>query len=136
MKSFVGRFLLLLALGAALFAQDPATPRLKPGIHVQMASAPHAVAMPDADKNDATVIAVKDTGEVFIGTRPATLADVAKLSAATVYVKADARVRYQSLLGVLDALHGHAVVLLAEPTAKPPAGQMVPPYGLPLGSGH
>ena len=131
-----GCILTMVALSCFTLAQDASTPALRAGIHVQMASASHAIAMPDADASDATVLALKDTGEVFIGTRRATLAEVAKVPSATVYVKADARVRYQSLLGVLDALHGHAVVLLAEPPIKPPTGQTLPPYGVALGSVH
>lgn len=132
----VGVVVLVSALSYGAFAQSTDRPALKAGIHVEMASAPHAVPMPDADANDAAIVSVKDTGELFIGVRASTLADVAKISAATVYVKADARVRFQSLLGVLDALHGHSVVLLAQPTTKPPAGQMVQPYGIALGSGR
>lgn len=128
--------LLIATMSYRALAQAPSKPALRQGVHVEMATASHAVPMPEADANDATVVSVKDTGEVFIGVHAATLADLKKISASIVYVKADARVRYQSLLGVIDALHGRSVVLLAQPTTKPPAGETQPPYGISLGSGH
>src|ERR1035437_6502747 len=122
----------VVALGAA-HAQDPSKPALRPGIHVQMAVAHNAVEMPAADKEDATVVTVTASGRIFLGTRPVEAGALADVKASTVYVKADARAPYQNVLAVLDALHGHALVLLTKPQVAE-SGKITNPYGLELGA--
>jgi hypothetical protein len=125
--------LLATVLTCVSFAQDPSTPQLRPGISVQMASAPHATAMPAADDGNAVVVAVATAGKLYIGTRKATVEDIARIQAKTVYVKADARANYQALVDVLDALQGHTVFLLTKsPKAAP--GKISPPYVLSFSS--
>jgi biopolymer transport protein ExbD len=52
-------------------------------------------------------------GRVFVGVEPTEPAALSRLSAKTVYVKADIRPPYQKVFAVLDALHGKSVVLLS-----------------------
>jgi hypothetical protein len=47
-----------------------------------------------------------------------------------VYVKADSRVPFQTVLTVLDALRGKSVVLLAASPAKAERAKMVSSYGI------
>jgi hypothetical protein len=59
------------------------------------------------------------------------------MSAATVYVKADARAQYQSVLSVLDALQGKRVALLtAAPANVEKRGNITPPYGVTVAFGQ
>jgi biopolymer transport protein ExbD len=95
----------------------------------------HAVAMPEADAEDATVVAITRDGKLFLGTKPVDSATLGNVKA-TVYVKADARAPFQSVMTVLDALRGNSVVLLTAPLLRPEKGKMMQPYGLKVSIGE
>ncbi len=111
-------------------AQEAAKPPLKKGVSVQMPAAAHAVEMRAADEPNAMVVAITADGKVYAGIERAEPAALSKLSAETVYVKADARVPFQTVLTVLDALRGKSVVLLAASPAAVQTGKIVSPYGI------
>jgi hypothetical protein len=79
-------------------AQEPPKPALQKGVSVQMPVANHAVEMRAADEPNATVIAITAGGKVFAGAEPVELGRLSKLSTETVYVKADSRVPFQTVL--------------------------------------
>jgi len=106
------------------------SPAMRKGVSVQMPVADHAVEMRAADEPNATVVAIKADGKVYAGVEPTEPGALNKLNAATVYVKADARAPFQTVLAVLDALHGKSVVLLAASPANAKATPVVSPYGL------
>ncbi len=118
--------LLMFAAGA----QESAEPALRKGVSVQMPVAEHAVEMRAADASDATVIAITADGKLFVGTEPTEPGALSKLSATTVYVKADSQAPFQKVLTVLDALRGKSVVLLAAPTKNVGSAKIVSPYGM------
>jgi biopolymer transport protein ExbD len=96
-----------------------------------MPVASHAVEARAADEPDSTVVAITEDGRVFAGIELTEPAALSRLSAETVYVKADARVPFQKVLTVLDALHGKSVVMLAAPPANVDrATKIVWPYGI------
>jgi len=130
MKSIVAVFLFALATTCVTVAQNAEKPAIRHGLHVEMAVASHAVAMPAADEKDATVVAVAADGRVFIDAKAVELTALSNMGTGTVYVKADARVPYQKILDVLDALHGRPVVLLTAPTVQVEKEGIVPPYGM------
>ena len=111
-------------------AQEPPKPALQKGVSVQMPVANHAVEMRAADEPNATVIAITAGGKVFAGAEPVELGRLSKLSTETVYVKADSRVPFQTVLTVLDALRGKLVVLLAASPANVAKAKIVSPYGI------
>jgi biopolymer transport protein ExbD len=111
-------------------AQEPSKPVLRKGVSVQMPVARHAVEMRAADEQDATVVAVTADGKLYIGVKPAQLGSLSELSAGAVYVKADARVPYQEILAVLEALRGKRVYLLTAAPGKAKTGEILPPYGV------
>jgi hypothetical protein len=113
-------------------AQQSQKPALTRGISVDMPVASHAVEMPAADEQNATVVAITADGKVFVGIEPTEPAALSKLSGGTVYVKADSRVPYQKVLAVLDVLHGKSVVLLSAPPENTVRQGIVPPYGMKL----
>jgi hypothetical protein len=118
----------------ALYSQKPV---IKQGISVEMPAAGHAVEMRAADEANATVVAMTADGRVFVGVEPTEPVALSRLSARTVYVKADIRVPYQKVFAVLDALHGKSVVLLSAPPENvvrrtAPFPGYVPPYGTKL----
>src|SRR5690349_7583782 len=112
MKSLLEVCLIGLSLATtAVLAQDPTIP-LQRGISVQLPVTGNAVAVPNADKEDALVIAVTHDGRVYLGTEltsPAGVADKINSEMATradkrLYIKADARASYANVVKVLDAV--------------------------------
>ena len=131
MKSTLGIcFLTLLIASAALAQQDPTKPSLRKGIRVQMPVSNQATEMREADEQAATVVTVTAEGNLFVDMQPAQLSSLSQLNAPTVYVKADARVPYQRVLTVLDALRGHSVVLLTSSPSRAQTSQITWPYGV------
>jgi biopolymer transport protein ExbD/biopolymer transport protein TolR len=105
------------------------TPMLSKGVSVDLAKTMNPIAMNDADKEDAVVIAITRDGKVFLGskaTNPADLAPKVKDLLAnrldkTCYVKSDARARYERVVEVVDNLRAAGVDnigLLTELDAK------------------
>ncbi len=137
MKFRMGMTLLAVLIACAGIAQqDPTKPVLRQGISVQMPVSSQATEMRAADEEDATVVAVTAEGNVFVGVRPVQLSSLSQLNAPTVYVKADARVPYQKVLSVLDALRGHSIVLLASSPSNAQTSQITWPYGVKLTLGE
>ncbi len=93
------------------------TPMLSKGVSVDLVKTMNPMAMQDADKEDAVVIAVTRNGDVFLGsakTPPAELPGkvrdllTSKLNK-TVYVKSDSRARYEKVVDVVDNLRAAGV---------------------------
>jgi biopolymer transport protein TolR len=87
------------------------TPMLRPhGVPLEMARASNAIQMSDAGKPDALIVSVMRDGKIFIGGENVTSQTLTqrlqdKLSTRvnkTVYVRADARARYGSLVDAVD----------------------------------
>ncbi len=86
------------------------TPLLRPGPQVELARADNPLQMPDADKENAVVLAINREGRVFLGNdqiRPADLMQkirdrIANRTDQKVFVKADARSRYGAVVEVVD----------------------------------
>ena len=130
-------FLLIVTMACAAVAQqDPTKPVLRKGVTVEMPTSNQAVEMRDADDEGATVVTVTANGSLFEGTAPVQLSSLGKLYADPVYVKADARVPYQNVLVVLDALRGHSVVLLTSSPSNKERMGVAPPYGVKVVLGH
>ena len=136
MKFTVLSLIALTMACVAVAQQDPTKPVLRPGISVQMPVSNQAIEMREADDEDATGVAVTADGKLFVGARPAQLSDLGRLNAQTVYMKADARVPYQQILTVLDALHGHSVVLLTSSPSSAENSGITWPYGVKVMLGH
>ena len=130
MKSLIEVGVVGLILICAAGAQESTQPVLRKGVSVQMAVADHAVVMREADAQDATVVAITADGKLYAGTDLVEPGAISKLSAATVYVKADSRAPFQKVLTVLDALRGKSVVLLSAPPKNVQGTKIVPPYGM------
>ena len=86
------------------------TPMLQKGFSVDMAKAELAMDMPNADKEDAIVIAVSRDGKIYLGSEQIDLEnlknDIQDTLAAridkTVYIKSDARAKYGKVTAVVD----------------------------------
>jgi len=111
-------------------AQDMPKPALRAGVSVQMAAAAQPVEVRAADDANAMVVAITADGKVYANTRLTGPSALSSLKEETVYVKADARVPYQTVLSVLDALRGKTVVLLTASPANAVRQGYAPPYGI------
>ena len=109
------------------------TPMLSKGISVDMAKTNNPVAMQNADKEDAVLVAISRDGKTYLGTDqmtpeglPSKVKDLLtnKLDK-TVYLRADARARYERVVEVVDHLRSAGVDqlgLLTEENQKDKGG--------------
>jgi biopolymer transport protein TolR len=86
------------------------TPMLQNKVQIDMATVQNATAMPDADKDDAIVVAVTRDGGVFLGQNrvdPSQLGSLVRDKLAdktdkTIFVRADARAQYRTVEDAID----------------------------------
>ena len=110
------------------------TPMLSKGISVDMAKTNNPMPMTNADKEDAVLVAVSRDGRTYLGTdqmspenMPGKVKDMLtnKLDK-TVYIRADARARYERVVEVVDNLRTAGVdqigLLTEENQKDKPAG--------------
>ena len=102
------------------------TPMLQNKVQIDMAKVDNAVAMPDADKEDAIVVAVTRDGGLYLGqdkVAPSELgrkvADkLADKTGKTIYVRADARAQYKAVEDAIDDVRTTGVDEVGLLTAK------------------
>lgn len=113
-------------LSVAVFAQPGANVPLQRGVGVQLAVTTNAVAVPNADRQDALVVALTADGSLYLRANRVSTPELAErvrsaLSARkdkTLYIKADARVPYARLVDVVDAVQTSGVERLTFLTAQ------------------
>lgn len=88
------------------------TPMFRPGVPVNMAEVKNPVEMPNADKDDAIVVAISSDGTVFLGPTKTALNDLSshvrdritgRLDK-VVFIKSDARAKYGDVVKVVDEI--------------------------------
>ena len=116
------------------------TPMLQKGVSVDLARVENPTDMPNADKDDAIVVAVTRDGNVFLGTTRIQLSEVTSLVRdqianrldKTVFVRSDSRARYGDVVAVVDEVRAAGVDqlgLLTEKVEKRQPGAPPPPVG-------
>lgn len=110
------------------------------GVSVQLPVANSAALQPDADKEDAKVVTVTESGDIDFGIDPIPLSDLAQKIQSTpfirgqkLYIKADARTPYGKVLQIVEATQTSGIapqVLLTTRDRSPQPGTMVSPRGL------
>lgn len=106
------------------------TPMLQNKVAVDMAKVENAVAMPDADKEDAIVVAVTRDGGVFLGQNKVAISELgqkvseklADKPGKTIYVRADARAQYKAVEDAIDNVRTAGVDSVGLLTQKKEAG--------------
>jgi biopolymer transport protein TolR len=94
------------------------TPMLQKGVTVDLAKAANPIQMPDADKEDALIVAVMKDGKIYFDT--ALISDPGELNQKIkdrvanrvnkqVFVKADARAKYKAVVDVVDNVRSAGV---------------------------
>ena len=110
------------------------TPMLNNKVNVDLAKVDTPTAMPDADKEDAVVVAVTRDGRVYLGANQVSVDDLgSKVSgllenkvSKEVYMRADARAHYGTVMDAIDNLRTAGVDevgLLTEPRIQTSAPQ-------------
>jgi biopolymer transport protein ExbD/biopolymer transport protein TolR len=106
------------------------TPMLQNKVAVEMARVDNPTAMPDADKEDAIVVAITRSGDVFLGQNKTSIEELGvqvreKLAAVpgkTIYVRADARAQYRAVEDAIDAVRTAGVEDVGLLTQKKESG--------------
>jgi biopolymer transport protein ExbD/biopolymer transport protein TolR len=88
------------------------TPMLQNKVSVDMAKVDNPTNMPDADKEDAIVVAITRDGGVFLGQNKVAVAELGNLvrdklsdtPGKTIYVRADARAQFRAVEDAIDAV--------------------------------
>jgi len=88
------------------------TPMLQNKVQVDMAKVDNPTSMPDADKEDAIVVAITRDGRVFLGQNPVAVPELGGLvrdkladrPGKTIYVRADARAQFRAVEDAIDAV--------------------------------
>ena len=144
MKYSLSVCLSTLAFATIVFSTASAqSPALQKGVSVQMAATTNATAFPQADNQDAWIVAVTADGSLYFGVQPVTVASLTEEMKSTprrrearLYVKADARAPFDAVKQALHAaqkdLFATAVLLTEQP---PQAAEATPvaPQGLQVG---
>jgi biopolymer transport protein TolR len=102
------------------------TPMLQNKVQVEMAQVENPTAMPDADKEDAIVVAITRDGSVFLGQNkiaiselgPAVQTKLADKPGKTVFFRADARAQWGGVEDAIDAVRTAGVETVGLLTQK------------------
>jgi biopolymer transport protein TolR len=117
------------------------TPMLQKGVSVDLAKVNNPEQMPDADKEDALIVAVMRTGDVFFGNDKlpnleqltSKIKDrLANKSDKRVYIRADARAKFGRVVEVVDDIRAAGVDqlgLLTDQRKEKSAATTAPPTG-------
>jgi biopolymer transport protein ExbD len=144
MKYSLSVCLSTLALATIVFSTASAqSPALEKGVSVQMAATTNATAFPQADNQDAWIVAVTADGSLYFGVRPVTVASLTEEMKSTprrrearLYVKADARAPFDAVKQALHAAQKdlfETAVLLTEQQPHAAEAAIAPPQGLEVG---
>jgi len=111
------------------------TPMLQKGMNVDMARVNNPEDMPNADKDDAVIVAVSRDGSIYLGSDKTDLAVVASQVTdlisgrldKTVFIKSDARALYGDVVKVVDEVRSAGVDNVGLLTDKIEGDLPVPP---------
>jgi biopolymer transport protein TolR len=111
------------------------TPMLQKGRSVDLAQTNNPMQMPDADKEDALVVAITRNSDIFFGddkiSDPDTLTPKVKDRLANknekrIFIKADANTKYKNVVEVVDAVRAAGVDQLGLLTEQRKSGSFAP----------
>jgi biopolymer transport protein ExbD/biopolymer transport protein TolR len=113
------------------------TPMLQKGVTVDLAKVNNPQQMPDADKEDALIVAIMRNGDIFFGNdrvQPDSLTNKIKDRIANrvnkiVYIRADARAKYKAVVDVVDNVRAAGVDDLGLLTDQKKQTNNRPPVG-------
>ncbi len=112
------------------------TPMLQKGVSVDLAKVNNPESMPDADKEDALIVAVMRGGDVFFGNEKTPVDQLtgkvkdrlANRTDKRVFVRADARAKFGSVVAVVDNVRAAGVDQLGLLTDQRKSTNAPPPH--------
>ena len=111
------------------------TPMLQKGVSVDLARVQNPMDMPNADRDDAVIVAVSRSGDIFLGTQKVARDQLTSLVKdlianrldKTVFVKSDARAKYGDVVAVVDEVRAAGVDQLGLLTERTEQRKTPPP---------
>lgn len=111
------------------------TPMLQKGVSVDLARVQNPNDMPNADRDDAIIVAVTRSGDIFLGTQKTPRDQLTSLVRdrianrldKTVFVKSDARAKYGDVVAVVDEVRAAGVDQLGLLTERAQEQRKTPP---------
>ena len=111
------------------------TPMLQKGVSVDMARVQNPIDMPNADRDDAIIVAITRSGDIFVGTAKTPREQLTSLVKdrlatrldKTVFVKSDARAKYGDVVAVVDEVRAAGVDQLGLLTERLEQQRRTPP---------
>lgn len=111
------------------------TPLLQKGVSVDLARVSNPSDMPSADRDDAIIVAVTRSGDIFLGTQKTPKNQITSLVRdkitgrldKTVFVKSDARAKYGDVVAVVDEVRAAGVDQLGLLTERTQEQRKTPP---------
>ena len=111
------------------------TPMLQKGMTVEMAKVPHAIDLPNADRDDAVIVGISRDGAIFLGNDKTGLDQIASLvrdrisnrTDKTVFVKSDARAKYGDVVKLVDEVRSAGVDNVGLLTERTETAKAPPP---------
>jgi biopolymer transport protein ExbD/biopolymer transport protein TolR len=111
------------------------TPMLQKGLAVNMASVPHPTDMPDADKDDAVIIGISRSGDIYLGNQKTPIDQITSLVRdrissrvdKTVFIKSDGRAKYGDVVKLVDEVRSAGVDNVGLLTERTEARTAPPP---------
>jgi biopolymer transport protein TolR len=113
------------------------TPMLQNKVNIDLAKVTDPTAMPDADKEDAVVVAVTRDGKVYLGQNQVSMADLGPKVAdmlqnktdKEIFMRADSRAQYAAVMEAIDNCRTAGVDQVGLLTERRQANQPPPPPG-------
>jgi biopolymer transport protein ExbD/biopolymer transport protein TolR len=110
------------------------TPMLQKDVTVDLVRTQNPRNMPDADKEDAVVVAITRDGKTFLGSElvidnltTEVQERIAARADKTVFIKSDSRAKYERVVAVVDEVRSAGVDQVGLLTEKVEEGRPVPP---------
>ncbi len=93
------------------------TPMLTKGLSVELAKVSNPIDMPNADKDDAVIVGISASGDIYLGSTKTDISQIAdqvrdRISNRldkTVFVKSDGRAKYGDVVKVVDEIRSAGV---------------------------
>jgi len=111
------------------------TPMLQKGMTVEMAKVANPSDMPNADRDDAIIVGISRSGDIFLGNNRTPLDQIASLVRdrisdridKTVFIRSDGRAKYGDVVKLVDEVRSAGVDNVGLLTEKVETGAPSPP---------
>jgi biopolymer transport protein ExbD len=111
------------------------TPMLQKGMSVEMAKVTNPQDMPNADRDDAVIVAISRSGDIYLGNQRTAIDQISALVRdrianrvdKTVFIKSDGRAKYGDVVKLVDEVRSAGVDNVGLLTDKAETGRPNPP---------